>query len=137
VPAAIADGVVEWAADRAVGRFEVGAAVDQSGGHVRVVAAGREVQRGLVAGAAAVGVGAGGQQQSHDLGAVGKVAGPVGHDVQRGPGPERAAERRGGQLGRRGDEPADGVDVPHADGEAQFDRGVRFGRTHVDTVRAS
>ena len=47
MPAGVAHGVVERRADRAVGRFEVGAPVDECGGHIDVVAARGVVQRRL------------------------------------------------------------------------------------------
>src|SRR5258707_753395 len=83
----------------------------RGGGDVGVIAAGCPVKRGLVAGAAGVGVGAGGQEQSNDLGAVGEIAGPIGDDMQRGASFERAAEGRGGELGRVDDDTSDGVHV--------------------------
>jgi len=45
VPAAVADRVVQWGADRPAGCFEVGAGGDEGVGDVEVVAAGRPVQR--------------------------------------------------------------------------------------------
>jgi len=45
MPAGVADGIVEWGADGAVRDFDVGAAVDECGGNLDIVAACRPVQR--------------------------------------------------------------------------------------------
>jgi hypothetical protein len=121
VPAAVADRVVEWGSDRAVWDFHVGAAVDERGRDVDVVAAGRPVQRRLGAwlGVSVVGVGAGRDEDGDDLRAVGEVARPVGHDVQRRAGLEATTQWASGELRIVGDDPFDCIDVAGVDGADQ------------------
>ena len=65
-------------------------------GDIDVVAAGRRVRLRVPM----IGIGAGYDEQWHDLGAVGEVAGPVANDVQRGAGLEPPTPGVAGKLGR-------------------------------------
>ena len=71
VPARIADGIVQGGADGAVGCFEIRASVNECGGDIDVVAARGVVQRRLGhsgTGGCGIGIGAGIDQQVHDVG---------------------------------------------------------------------
>jgi len=48
VPAAVANGVVEGSADRAIRHLDIGSALDQGFGHIGVVAARHVMQRRLI-----------------------------------------------------------------------------------------
>src|SRR6185437_3433554 len=97
---------------------DVGAAVDQRGCDVDVVATGCPVQRrfGARLAVSVVRVGAGRDQDANDLRAVGEVARPVGDDVQRGAGLEGTAQWASGELRIVGDDPFDSLDVAGVDG---------------------
>lgn len=94
VPAAVTDRVVQRRADRAGGRFDVGAGIDQDAGHGLVVAARGPVERRLTAPVLAthVNLGPGVDQQVHDAWSVGEEARPVRRDVQRRATPGETAE---------------------------------------------
>ena len=66
-----------------------------------------------------VGVGAGRDEQPNDLRAVGKVAGPVSHDVQRRTGFEATTQRGSRDLRSVGDDPPDCIDVAGVNGGNQ------------------
>src|ERR1022692_1054441 len=89
VPASVADGVGQGRADGSSGRFDVSSAVDQLGDDVAVVVAGCPVQGSLWLPPTCrrgVRVGACRDEQADNLRAVGEVTGPVGSDMQSGPG---------------------------------------------------
>jgi hypothetical protein len=88
MPATEGDRIVErrTAPDAPTRRLEIGAGVDQHLGHIEIVAAGRRVQWCLGMTPSRdrrVRIGVGVEQQPRDLGSVGEVAGPVGHEMQR------------------------------------------------------
>jgi hypothetical protein len=64
------------------------------------------------------------QQHPHDLGTVGEVSGPIGHDVQGGPALEPAAERPADELRAVGQESSDGLDITGVNGRDQLTRRI-------------
>ena len=66
-------------------------------------------------------------EDGDDLGAVGEVARPVGHDVQRRAGLEATTQRASGELRIVGDDPFDCLDVAGVDGADQRGRCLMIG----------
>ena len=137
MPASIADSIGQRGADRPAGNIDIRAAIDQRSGHVDVIAAGRQVQRGLVApgGVAEIRVCPGLDQQVHDLRAVGEITRPVGDQVQQGleaafsvhqPGPD--------QLGVLRQELPDHIDIAVVDSEHKLN-GPRVIRQDLNASR--
>ena len=127
MPAAVADGVVEWGADRSARGLQVGAAVDEDDGDVHVVGARRPVQRrlGAVTAGVVVGVGPGVEEQRDRGRSGGKVAGPIGGGVQRSSpaslhafAPDHANRRQLGSLDHQGPQ---SVQIAAVDRPGQLD----------------
>src|SRR5918996_2459315 len=128
VPAGVPDGVVEWRSDGPARCLEIGAVVDKCGRDVDVVAACSPVQGRLCMSwsGRGVGIGAGIDQQVHDLRAVGEVAGPVCNEVESRPGTASRVEPGRCQVRSSRDEPLDCSDVATLHGEKQLDRSGRL-----------
>ena len=127
MPAAVADRVVERAADRSTWCFEAGAVVDEHDGDVYVIGAGRPMQRrlGAIAAGVVVGIRPRLEEQGDRRGCGGEVARPVGGGVQRGATAALeafAADHASGSEGRSlSEDAAERVKVATVDRRGQLD----------------